>query len=58
MMNFMMMTLSMTVAVVVGGFVSVALYMSLITNSKFLKWFTKRYVRVIETVSEELEDVI
>lgn len=54
MMNFTMLTISLTLAIVLGGFISVAIYFALIMNTKFLGWFMKRYMGAIEEITDEL----
>lgn len=56
MMNFTMLTISLTLAIVLGGFISVAIYFAVIMNTKFLRWFMKRYMTVIKEIAEDLDD--
>lgn len=56
MMNFIMMTVSFTVAILLAGVLSTVIMFKLMGNAKFVKWLTNYYMKVIEKSVEDLED--
>lgn len=56
MMDFIMMTVSFTVAILLAGVLSTVIMFKLMGNAKFVKWLMNYYMKVIEKSVEDLED--
>lgn len=56
MMNFIMLTVSFTAAILLAGAVSTVVMFKLMTNAKFVKWFMNYYMNIIEKTVEDLDD--
>ena len=56
MMNFIMLTVSFTVAILLAGVISTVVMFKLMGNAKFVKWFMNYYMSIIEKSVENLED--
>lgn len=56
MMNFIMMTVSFTVAILLAGVLSTVIMFKLMGNAKFVKWLMNYYMKVIEKSVEDLDD--
>lgn len=52
-MNFIALVLSFVIAQLIAGFIAIAIFM----NQRVLKWFTKKYTKLVTEISEELEDL-
>ena len=57
-MNFILLTISFTVAVLLASTIATVVMYKLVLSTKFMKWFTKKYVDVMKEVIEEVEDLI
>ena len=56
MMNFIMLTVSFTVAILLAGVISTVVMFKLMGNAKFVKWFMNYYMSIIEKSVEGLEE--
>ena len=56
MMNFLTMTLSVTVGMTLGVFVSMVLMLALMTNHKVMSWLLKYYMKAIEKSVNDFDD--
>lgn len=59
MMNFIIMTLSFTLAILLAGVISTVMIFKLIGNAKFAKWmvmyYSKMMTKYMERITEEFE---
>ena len=56
MMNFVLLTVSFTVAILLAGGIATVIMFKLMSNAKVMKKLTKYYMDTIEKVVEDLED--
>lgn len=56
MMNFVLLTVSLTVAILLASVISTVIIFKLMGNAKFAKWLMKYYIDVIEKSVENLEE--
>lgn len=55
MMNFIAMTISVTVGMALAYVGGMVLMFKLMTNKKFMTWFCKKYIDAVKMVYDELE---
>lgn len=56
MMNFIALTLSVAVAIVLASVISMVLMFALMCNTKFVAWVIKMYMKVLEKSMKNLND--
>lgn len=56
MMNFIMLTVSFTVAILLSGVISTVVMFKLMGNPKVVKWFMNYYMNLIEKSVEGLDE--
>ena len=61
MMNFIVLTLSLTIAMVLASVIVTVAMFALACNTKFVAWFGKLYIKLLEkslkNINEAFEDV-
>lgn len=55
MMEFIMMTISFTVAILAASVISTVVLFKLMRNAKFATWFTNYYITMIQKFTENFE---
>lgn len=56
MMNFIMLTVAFTVAILLSGVISTVVLVALMGNEKFVKWLMKYYMKQFEKSLKALEN--
>lgn len=56
MMDFIIMTLSLTVAILLAGIISTVVIFTLMGNVKFAKWITSYYLKMMTKYTENLTE--
>lgn len=57
MMEFVLMTISMTVAILLAGVISAIVLLAIMQNPKVIKWVTCYYMKQINKTVNAMEDV-
>ena len=57
MINFITLTLSITVAIILAGIITSVAIMAAMSNAKVVKWLTKYYMKQIEKSVNSFEDL-
>ena len=56
MMNFIVLTLSITVGMMLSSIITMVIMFKLMGNAKVMAWFTNYYVKQVEKISESFEE--
>lgn len=56
MMNFVVLTISLTVAMLLASVIATVALFALMGNAKVMTWITKKYVRMLEKTIKNFED--